>query len=169
MRLTVYFPEDSPTTHEFVDNKLTVGRLGDNDIVVDQVSVSSHHAEIVDHGGSVVLTDLGSTNGTFVNDEQVTGERHMQNGDDIYFGTVRALFSEEQSSGQQEHEHASSFAALAGPEPAATSGGRPGNFSYMSPLPHPVQSKDNLSIGAWAAGGVGLLAAGYSLFGILSL
>lgn len=169
MRLTVYFPEDSPTTHEFVDNKLTIGRLGDNDIAVDQGSVSSHHAQILDQNGTVVLTDLGSTNGTFVNGEQVTGERQLQDGDEVYFGTMRAVFSEEPPAGQPEAEVQPSFAAVTGPEPAATSGGRPANFGYMSPLPHPVKARDNLSVAAWAAGGVGLLAACYGVFVILSL
>ena len=75
MRLTVYFPEDSPTIHEFVDNQLTVGRLGDNDIALDEASVSSRHAQVVAHDAGVTLHDLGSTNGTFVNGEQVTGTR----------------------------------------------------------------------------------------------
>ena len=64
MRLTVYFPEDSPTTHEFVGHKLTIGRLGDNDVHLDDGSVSSHHAEVVARDGAAVLVDKDSTNGT---------------------------------------------------------------------------------------------------------
>ncbi|MFM7374131.1 MAG: FHA domain-containing protein, partial [Chthoniobacterales bacterium] len=74
MRLTVYFPEDSPTTHEFVGSKLTVGRLGDNDVHLDDGSVSGHHAELAVRDGGAVLVDKDSTNGTFLNGEQVTGE-----------------------------------------------------------------------------------------------
>ena len=86
MRLTVYFPEDSPTTHDFVGQKLTVGRLGDNDVQLDEGSVSSHHAEVVLRDGGGVLVDKGSTNGTFLNGEQVTGEAALGEGDEIYFG-----------------------------------------------------------------------------------
>ena len=92
MRLTVYFPEDSPTTHEFVGNKLTVGRLGDNDVHLDDGSVSSHHAEIVERDGAAVLVDKDSTNGTYLNGEQVTGEHPLTEGDEIYFGGVRSVF-----------------------------------------------------------------------------
>ena len=74
MRLTVYFPEDSPTTHEFVGSKLTVGRLGDNDVRLDDGSVSGHHAELVVREGITVLVDKESTTGTFLNE---TGRRRF--------------------------------------------------------------------------------------------
>jgi pilus assembly protein CpaF len=166
MRLTVYFPEDSPTTHEFVDNQLTVGRLGDNDIALDQGSVSSRHAQIVAQNGTVVLHDLGSTNGTFVNGEQVTGERVLEDGDEVYFGSVRSIFSLEALPAQEQPVETTAFAAVTGPEPAATSGGRPTGFAYMSPLPRPVKAKDSLGMAAWAAAGVALLAAAYAIFTI---
>ena len=72
MRLTVYFPEDSPTTHEFVGDTLTVGRLGDNEVQIEEGSVSSRHAEIIVQDGSAVLRDLGSTNGTFLDGQKVS-------------------------------------------------------------------------------------------------
>jgi predicted component of type VI protein secretion system len=159
MRLTVYFPEDSPTTHEFVGQKLTIGRLGDNDVKVEDASVSSHHGEIELGEGVAVLRDLDSTNGTFLNGEQVTGEHPLAEGDEIYFGSVRSVFMEPVASPEQ----APPTAPVVGTIDAA-GGGRPDNFHYMSPLPRAQPGKDVLGVAAWACGGLGVLAACYALF-----
>ena len=162
MRLTVYFPEDTPTTHEFVGSKLTVGRLGDNDVHVDDGSVSSHHAELAVRDGQAVLIDKESTNGTFLNGEQVTGEVSLNEGDEIYFGSVRSVFMEPVAA-----------PAAQAPEPmlseaGAEGTGRPANFHYMSPLPRPTPPKDTLGLVAWCCAGLGvlgLLYAAYAIFG----
>jgi predicted component of type VI protein secretion system len=166
MRLTVYFPEDSPTTHEFVGSKLTVGRLGDNDVQLDEASVSSHHAEIELGEGLAVLRDLDSTNGTFLNGDQVIGEVALNEGDEIYFGGIRANFLAAASSVPS----ATNAVAAAAPElvVAAAGTGRPDNFQYMSPLPKPVQGRDTLGMAAWACAGLGVLAAVYALFAIFT-
>ncbi len=156
MRLTVYFPEDSPTTHEFVGSKLTVGRLSDNDVQLDEGSVSSRHAEIVLRDGNSVLCDLGSTNGTFLNGEQVTGEAQLKEGDEIYFGNVRSVFVEPVA-----------LSPASAPEPVLEEPvggrGRPDNFHYLSPLAKREAPRDMLAIAAWSCMGVGLLAAAYAL------
>jgi len=162
MRLTVYFPEDSSTTHEFVGKKLTVGRLGDNDVQLDEGSVSSHHAEIVVRDDLAGLVDLDSTNGTFLRGEQVTGENPLAEGDEIYFGGVRSVFMEPVAAPGPVVEM-----PLAGPaEDAGT--GRPDNFRYMSPLPRPQKPKDVLAMAAWASAVVGLLALAYAVSVVLS-
>ncbi len=47
--------------------RLTIGRRGGNDVVIDDDSISRHHAELrADADGALTLHDLGSTNGTFV-------------------------------------------------------------------------------------------------------
>ncbi|MFM8683135.1 MAG: FHA domain-containing protein, partial [Chthoniobacterales bacterium] len=151
MRLTVYFPEDSPTTHEFVGSKLTVGRLGDNDVHLDDGSVSGHHAELAVREGNAVLVDMDSTNGTLLNGEQVSGEVPLNEGDEIYFGSVRSVF----------------MAPVAAPAPPAAAPemvsagaegtGRPANFQYLSPLPRPTPPKDTLGLVAWCCAGLGVL------------
>ena len=166
MRLTVYFPEDSPTSHDFVDAKLTVGRLGDNDVQLDEGSVSSHHAEIEVGEAGAVLRDLGSTNGTFLNGEQVTGEVAIHEGDEIYFGGVRTLFMEPAAEAAVEMP----APASAAPElaVAAAGTGRPDNFTYMSPLPPPATPRDTTGLIAWACAGIGALAALYAVFAIFT-
>lgn len=65
----------------------TVGRNPTNDVVIHEASVSSFHAEITVDEQGVVVRDLQSTNGTFVDDEPVT-EREIRSGQVVQFGTV---------------------------------------------------------------------------------
>jgi len=59
-------------TYELNVEKTTVGRVEDNAFQIAEPSVSSHHAEIILKGNDVVIKDLNSTNGTFVNGEKVS-------------------------------------------------------------------------------------------------
>ena len=67
--------EDGPTlaagTELPVAGWLTVGRAPTSDLVLDDPVVSSAHARLVTRGQAVVVEDLGSTNGTFVNEKRV--------------------------------------------------------------------------------------------------
>jgi pSer/pThr/pTyr-binding forkhead associated (FHA) protein len=51
-------------------------------------SISKRHCELLNRGEKWFLRDLNSTNGTFVNDEQVTGEREIQDGDILKIGPL---------------------------------------------------------------------------------
>ncbi|NLE21411.1 MAG: FHA domain-containing protein [Actinobacteria bacterium] len=55
-----------------LDGWITVGRAATSDIVLDEQYVSSTHARLVPRGQFYFVEDLGSTNGTFVNEKQVT-------------------------------------------------------------------------------------------------
>src|SRR5881409_506283 len=59
-------------TYELKTDKTTVGRVSDNAFEIAEASVSSHHCEILLRGNDVVVKDLGSTNGTFINGEKIT-------------------------------------------------------------------------------------------------
>jgi pSer/pThr/pTyr-binding forkhead associated (FHA) protein len=71
---------------------VNVGRADYNDLVIADPSVSTTHAKIQQKDGVWVLTDLGSTNGTYVEGEPVTGETALTPGTTIRFGEVSALF-----------------------------------------------------------------------------
>ena len=60
-----------------------IGRLDDNDIVLDDVNVSRHHAVIIDTGTSFVITDLRSANGVDVGDQRIRGTATLTDGDRI--------------------------------------------------------------------------------------
>jgi ABC-type multidrug transport system ATPase subunit/pSer/pThr/pTyr-binding forkhead associated (FHA) protein len=71
---------------------ITIGRDASNDVVIDHPVVSKRHAEIIKHEGKVILVDLGSTNGTFVNGIKV--KRHqLQELDRIVIGPSELHFS----------------------------------------------------------------------------
>jgi pSer/pThr/pTyr-binding forkhead associated (FHA) protein len=72
---------------------LTIGRLHDNALVIDQPAVSSHHACIFRDGGTFVLEDLQSTNGTYVNERRISRCR-LKHDDVIVVGTERLTFNE---------------------------------------------------------------------------
>jgi pSer/pThr/pTyr-binding forkhead associated (FHA) protein len=58
-------------TYELKTDRTTVGRVSDNAFEIPEASVSSHHCEILQRGGEVIIKDLGSTNGTFINGEKI--------------------------------------------------------------------------------------------------
>ena len=62
-----------------------IGRSSSNDLFIDQESISRHHARISFDGTSYWATDLGSTNGTYVNDELVR-EQRLRDGDQVRIG-----------------------------------------------------------------------------------
>lgn len=70
---------------------LTVGRDPSNEIVISDPQVSRQHARITRQGNLVVIEDLGSTNGTFINGMRLTGPHVMTNGDVIGLGEAVTL------------------------------------------------------------------------------
>jgi pSer/pThr/pTyr-binding forkhead associated (FHA) protein len=67
---------------------VTIGRAADADLVVGDPLVSRHHARLAPRSGRLVLSDLGSTNGTIVNGQAVR-ESVVGPGDRIQLGSTR--------------------------------------------------------------------------------
>jgi hypothetical protein len=77
---------------------VTIGRLPDNNIVIDNPAVSGRHARVYREGNHYVLEDLKSTNGTFVNDKPIA--RHtLLEGDSVLVGKHTLIFT--QKGGEQ--------------------------------------------------------------------
>ena len=74
-------------SHELKVDRTTIGRLEDNSFQVPEGSVSSHHAEIVQQGNEWLVRDLNSTNGTFINGQQIT-EAVLKPGQVLRVGNV---------------------------------------------------------------------------------
>jgi predicted component of type VI protein secretion system len=72
---------------------VTIGRLPDNTVVIDNPAVSSHHACVFRDGEAFVVEDLQSTNGTFVNSTRVVRET-LHHGDVVLVGQHRLVFDE---------------------------------------------------------------------------
>ncbi|MCK6542098.1 FHA domain-containing protein [bacterium] len=69
-----------------------IGRRPENDIMIANVMISGKHARVEKKNGLYQITDLGSTNGTFVNGTRVTGSAEIKNQDHINFGAVELIF-----------------------------------------------------------------------------
>jgi hypothetical protein len=70
----------------------SLGRSRQSDIVLEDPNVSRQHAEIRPRGGSWVLIDLGSTNGSRINGRQVEAPEVVRPGDEIELGSTRLRF-----------------------------------------------------------------------------
>jgi pSer/pThr/pTyr-binding forkhead associated (FHA) protein len=71
--------------------ELTIGRAEDNDLVLSDAAVSAHHARIAKVQSAFYLEDLGSTNGTFVNETRID-ERALDDLDQIRIGAQLLVF-----------------------------------------------------------------------------
>jgi pSer/pThr/pTyr-binding forkhead associated (FHA) protein len=74
-------------TQELKLDKTTIGRVEDNTFQIAEPSVSSHHCEVELRGKEVVVRDLNSTNGTYINGEKIT-EKVIQPGQILRLGQV---------------------------------------------------------------------------------
>jgi|SRR5436190_4492918 len=74
-------------THELKVDKTTIGRVEDNTFQIAEPSVSSHHCEVLLKGSDVVVQDLNSTNGTYINGEKVT-ESVLKPGQTLRLGQI---------------------------------------------------------------------------------
>ena len=75
----------------FIKDSITIGRKEDNTIIVDNLAVSGYHARVDKAGSDFILTDLQSTNGTFVNKEKIVSHK-LSHGDNIIIGKHIILF-----------------------------------------------------------------------------
>ena len=77
--------------HKLTGDKISIGRSKDNDLVIEEETVSRKHAELSRYNEGWLLNDLGSTNGTFYNGQRITSPILIHPGDKIRFGNVSAV------------------------------------------------------------------------------
>ena len=78
-------------TYTLTNAKVVIGRTENNDITIDESSVSSRHAELINQSGTWYVNDLGSLNGVFVNGKQVNNAA-LESGDMLWIGRVEFKF-----------------------------------------------------------------------------
>ena len=76
---------------KIVGNRLGIGRLPENDLVLIDETISRHHAELILREGVYILKDLRTRNGTWVNGERIK-EIKLKDGDEIKIGTKSLRF-----------------------------------------------------------------------------
>jgi sigma-B regulation protein RsbU (phosphoserine phosphatase) len=93
--LTIHPTAGKPYPFEMPDGKIVIGRSSKNDVVLKDPCCSSYHASVYPVPGGYALKDMGSKNGTFLNERPVTGEVELKNGDEIQIGDTRIVFRAE--------------------------------------------------------------------------
>ena len=88
--LKLNFQNEAYQALDLSQPRITVGREKANDVVLTEDGVSGFHAEILCEDGKVFLLDLGSTNGTFVNGEKITGRQEVKAWDVVKFDKLEA-------------------------------------------------------------------------------
>jgi pSer/pThr/pTyr-binding forkhead associated (FHA) protein len=74
-------------SHELTVDRTTIGRVEDNTFHIMDASVSSHHCEVHLRGAEILIRDLNSTNGTFINNEKIS-ESILKPGQTLRLGQV---------------------------------------------------------------------------------
>jgi FHA domain/zinc-ribbon domain len=72
--------------------RTTIGRSPDNDVFLDDVTVSRKHAVLAQDGNQFLIEDLGSLNGTFVNRRRIESPTRLETGDEVQIGKYRLSF-----------------------------------------------------------------------------
>jgi hypothetical protein len=97
VRLDITSKEFPWFSHRMKTGEITVGRAGDNELVLPDTSVSRHHAKLIRHGASLVVRDLGSRNGTYL-DGKLIHDGVLSPGRVLHIGEVRVVMALEPNS-----------------------------------------------------------------------
>jgi hypothetical protein len=90
VRLSLLEPIDPvPAEYSLLKEEVSLGRGEDNDVVIPHASVSRAHARLMRRNGVFELTDLNSTNGTYLDEQPVHGSVRVNNGNQVRLGDVR--------------------------------------------------------------------------------
>ena len=161
-KLIVTTEAQGKIAYEFAENLITIGRAPDSMIVIDDPSVSGHHAQIELAGDTYRLKDLDSTNGTRVNGVPIT-ETVLRYDDRIRFGGVEGRF-EPDTRGSQPLPPVEEIAAQSAQTSAA-----PIDFENASPFPRRAKKRDPVQTAVLVAAGVALLAFLGSMVAVLAM
>jgi pSer/pThr/pTyr-binding forkhead associated (FHA) protein/tetratricopeptide (TPR) repeat protein len=113
LKLIIEDDEGRKTVVPFVREEITIGRQEGNTIRLTERNVSRRHARLLRQNGHVVVEDLGSSNGTRINGERISGQSAIKDGDLIQIGDYDLALQSEAAAA------AAASRAAARPAPAA--------------------------------------------------
>jgi len=153
-KLQVFLPDTDEVSYDLTGDTVTLGRLPDNTIQIDDISVSSHHLQLTLSGGDYHLKDLNSTNGTRLNGNPVT-EALLHGGDKLRIGKIETVYQSEIQTPVEKRELPAAELAHA---TVASSSVRPVDFSNASPFRMKKQKKDSAGRGIFMVAGLAIAA-----------
>jgi len=83
--------KSSPSEFELTKSEIVICRDPDTHINLPSPAISRRHARLTREGDAYMIEDLGSSNGTFVNGNQIEGRRPLKSGDQIRLGKAIVL------------------------------------------------------------------------------
>lgn len=127
----------------FESSELTVGRVQGNDIMLPKGNVSKRHARLLYRDGRFIVTDLNSTNGTYVNRRRIAQATIVREGDRIYVGDFvlrveppadreGSISYDTSSSGRRTSSPEAASSGTAAPTPSAVPSEMPGRPTSVS-------------------------------------
>lgn len=84
--LVIHTPQGRPRVVRLDDHDVTFGRAETSTVALDDAYISDHHAKVFFADGEWRITDMGSTNGTFLNQVKVTSPAPISAGDQLGIG-----------------------------------------------------------------------------------
>ncbi len=127
IKLTITEKGGEPKALSFDKDEISIGRVTGNDIVLPKGNVSKRHSKIVNRDGSLEVSDLKSTNGTYVNGRKIAEPIHVTGADKIYVGDFMIVLEGEAAAAAVGNGHNESISAsrrlpVPPPPPPARSG-----------------------------------------------
>lgn len=102
--MTWIFTRLDTNQHIVIERDMVVGRHANADIVLDKQEVSRQHAGIGLNDAGIYIVDLNSSNGTFVNGEQISGEYQLKHGDHVRFADIEFKISQQDDNAETNTE-----------------------------------------------------------------
>lgn len=136
-RLVMRTGPNPDATYALEASQTTLGRDGTNSISINDAEISRHHARLTMQGGKIVLEDLGSTNGTSVNGNRISGPHVLKSGEMIGLGEDIAFLFEAESFDPDATVVSSAAPIHSQPQPAAAPRQQP---VYPPPQASPPQA-----------------------------
>ena len=161
-KIIVSLPETGDLSHDLTEAVVTVGRVPDSGLQIEDISVSSRHAELtLADDGDYILRDIGSTNGTMLNGKDIVAEEEhkLQDGDKVTFGKIEASYVSENPAEARPLPEAEAVTAV-----VAETSKRPADFANASPFQKKKKKKDPVGMSLIILAVLAILAFGGVLF-----
>ena len=137
--------------------ELSIGRNGDNDIVVDDASVSRKHAVLIISGNEYSVRDIGSSNGTYINGMRITGVSNLRKNDILKVGNALVPWM--------------NHLEMAGYKQETVVRQQPQQQQYQQQQQYHLGGQENVpnSVGAMVCGIIGVLLSIWGIIGLIGL